>query len=709
MIVPYLPDEGRESSEDNKGDEGPPSLSPADDQPPLTLLAAPPSAASDITAPHPGSPLAYGRASGTPMHGILKKARTTPMPPPPSDASAVSEPDAKRQKSEPSGDGLVTEMRQALMNHPFVAFPDTEHQAVPHRKVYMTRKEQKALDREIPYHKIPEDQKEGYREALMKEWGTWMKYEAVKILDNEASAFVEQHVDPSRILATRVCYRNKNAAFPWLPIKYKARIVCRGDQDPDLLTLRRDAPTMTRLSLMLILQIAASQTGWFMFNADITGAFLQGDQSLSSRKEALYLRQPREGLPGVGRDQIMLVTRGIFGLANSPRLFWRHLRDTLLSLGFRQCSMDKALFMYYTDGRLVLTLGAHVDDLVGTGMPDVADKILDKLRSIFDFGAWANDRTEEVLEYGGKQITRSNGVIKLSQQKYIQATTLSSVPKWRTATPNASLLPSERSELKSVGGCLHWMVGQTRPDLAAGTSLYMSGEPTVSNLLDLNKLLKEAKNSDDWGITFRYIDLYTAKILVYSDSSWANAEELKSQAGFCVFMVGQHVESPEGDAASLLDWRSHRIKRQCRSTLAAETMAMDAAMDSGTFTQEQLAEMLIESYVPTFSGKLPPTFMPVVAVTDCRSLFDLLVKDGPPATTQEKRLVIDINGLKEAALEYDAEGEKLRETFKWVATESQVADHLTKVKPARMLRDLLSAGRLTLVKIESSDGDSHHF
>ena len=94
-----------------------------------------------------------------------------------------------------------------------------------------------------------------------------------------------------------------------------------------------------------------------------------------------------------------------------------------------------------------------------------------------------------------------------------------------------------------------------------------------------------------------------AKIVVYSDSSWANAHEMKSQAGFCVFIAGENVDTLAGDAASLLDWRSHRIKRQCGSTLAAETMAMDAGMDAGIFCRELLAEMLIESYVPTTSSR----------------------------------------------------------------------------------------------------------
>ena len=328
------------------------------------------------------------------------------------------------------------------------------------RLSHATRKEAKALEKEIPFHLIPEEEREAYAAALSKEWGTWMKYGAVKVLSTEASRAVEERVDRRRILDTRVCYRNKNAAYPWMPPKHKARIVCRGDRDPDLTTLRRDAPTMSRTGLMMILCIAGCMPDWFLFNADITGAFLQGDQSMASRKEALYVRPPREGLPGLQRGQLLLVVRGIFGLANSPRLFWRHLRDALIKLGFRQSTLDRAVFSFYRDQKLILVLGCHVDDLIGTGVPGLADDVLKQLKETFDFGAWADSREEEVLEYGGKQVRKlPDGTVTLTQEKFIRATEASSIPRWRSATPNAALLPSELTELRSVGGCLHlWSV-----------------------------------------------------------------------------------------------------------------------------------------------------------------------------------------------------------------------------------------------------------
>ena len=191
-----------------------------------------------------------------------------------------------------------------------------------------------------------------------------------------------------------------------------------------------------------------------------------------------------------------------------------------------------------------------------------------------------------------------------------------------------------------------------------------------------------------------------AKFIAFSDSSWANAAELKSQAGLLVFLAGSGVDSLEGDFASLLDWRSHRIRRQCRSTLASETMAMDAAMDSAVFAREFLAEIMVEDYNPLQSGRLPPNFVPVEAVTDCRSLYDILIKDGPLASTQEKRLAIDIGGLKETANEFDPEGEKLSSVFRWIDTFHQLADHLTKVKPAHLLRDVLTRGLVALRAVD---------
>ena len=213
---------------------------------------------TDTTQPQQPSTLT--RAPGTPVHGILRRPEELgvphihsemehlePLPSPalddPGEPVVVEEPEPKRirldddempvEAGDPNvGASHVNKVVKIFDYEKFIVPPEQIQQAFQHRFAFLTRKEQKALDKEIPWHMIPSEHMAGFSEALSKEWDVWKKYEAVRPLDTQASAAVEKSVDPARILATRVCYRNKNAAYPWMPFKYKARIVCRGDSRP---------------------------------------------------------------------------------------------------------------------------------------------------------------------------------------------------------------------------------------------------------------------------------------------------------------------------------------------------------------------------------------------------------------------------------------------------------------------------------------------
>ena len=66
-------------------------------------------------------------------------------------------------------------------------------------------------------------------------------------------------------------------------------------------------------------------------------------------------------------------------------------------------------------------------------------------------------------------------------------------------------------------------------------------------------------------------------MLAFGDASWANASKSLSQAGFILFLADLVVFTAAGGWVSPQDRRSHRVKGVCRSTLAAECMAMDAS------------------------------------------------------------------------------------------------------------------------------------
>ena len=51
---------------------------------------------------------------------------------------------------------------------------------------------------------------------------------------------------------------------------------------------------------------------------------------------ARYFSLPPGGLPGVPEGSLLEVVRAVYGLANSPRLWWRALQEQLLELGGKQ-------------------------------------------------------------------------------------------------------------------------------------------------------------------------------------------------------------------------------------------------------------------------------------------------------------------------------------------------------------------------------------
>jgi hypothetical protein len=115
----------------------------------------------------------------------------------------------------------------------------------------------------------------------------------------------------------------------------------------------------------------------------------------------------------------------------------------------------------------------------------------------------------------------------------------------------------------------------------------------------------------------------------------------------------------------LLDWKSSRSSRVCRSTLAAEASAADASVDRASFLNYQLSELLLNRPAFHISSK---ELLRQIQVTDCRSLYDVLVSENP--RTEEKRTIVSIRSAQQFLT---------RENVFWVPTNLQWADGLTKV------------------------------
>ena len=112
----------------------------------------------------------------------------------------------------------------------------------------------------------------------------------------------------------------------------------------------------------------------------------------------------------------------------------------------------------------------------------------------------------------------------------------------------------------------------------------------------------------------------------------------------------------------LVDWKSGRTQRVCRSTLASEACARDEAADRCCFTNLVLTELLYGE--PAFRGEMR---MNSFLCTDAKSLYDCLVSENPALA--DRRSMVQVRSVQQ-----NFPPERIR----WVPTRLQFSDGLTK-------------------------------
>ena len=286
---------------------------------------------------------------------------------------------------------------------------------------------------------------------------------------------------------------------------------------------------------------------------------------------------------------------------------------------------------------------------------------------------------DQGLEFKGKELTLKavgDGKFHLhvTQKKFLDNTEKGSLPRGRIAA-GPPLTIQEQTEFRSVTGSLQWLASQTRPELAAWVSLANKGKGTgPAELAQLYETVDYAKSRPDDGLIFQDVSISLASVIVgYADSSWANAQQCASQQGSIILITTPHcTEVPT--KSNLVDWKSNRSARVCRSTLAAEAIACDDCVDRAYYTNMVLMEILTGTKAHKDSERRRLTQL---QVTDCRSLFDAISAENPRTT--EKRTYIDIRSIQEFV------GPK---TIHWTPTHVMWADGLTKA--TKQLRQVMA-------------------
>jgi hypothetical protein len=411
---------------------------------------------------------------------------------------------------------------------------------------------------------------------------------------------------------------------------------------------------------------------WILWAGDVSTAFLQGAQDKSERPEDLFLLPPQDEVTKMAktfRAPLYRVKGNIYGLASAPRTWYREVCRRLKTINFIQHSLDHLLF-YKRDGDKLLAICiVYVDDVLLAYREDYNKE---EFHNLFKWGSEKELTLTEPLEFKGKEIIliEQDGKfnLKVTQKRFIKNTEPGKVARGRI-TEGPPLTPQEQTEFRSVTGSIQWLAGQTRPEVAAWVSLANKEKDTSpADLAQLYQTLDYTRENPNDGLLFQDLAVNKATTIIgYADSSWANAAKCASQQGSIVMMTTPHCTQVP-TKANVIDWRSNRSSRICRSTLAAEAIACDDCVDRAYFVNVNLAEIL--TGVPPH--KDPEKWkLQQLQVTDCRSLFDAVSAENPRTT--EKRTYVDIRSIQEFIGV---------ETIFWTPTHLMFADGLTKATKA---------------------------
>ena len=419
-------------------------------------------------------------------------------------------------------------------------------------------------------------------------------------------------------------------------IEAKARLCARGCEDVE--DVPTDSPTCERDNVRLMLSIAMSR-GWSIHSVDIKSAYLQGE----TVDRDIFLVPPKEA----NTQKLWKLKKCVYGINDAGRKWYNQFRKDLLNFGAQISKLDQAVFFKHDNGQLSGIMVLHIDDTLWAGNELFASQIIKPLKEKFSVSAEEHNN----MTYLGLSIKSNIGSAKLDLDHYVQR--LQEIQISPDRNSDDTLTGKETNQLRVLSGQLNWLSAQSRPDVSFNSCQIACSikNAKVSDIKYANKAVRKVKGSN-YHLT--YLPLGTPelwKIISFSDASWGNLPDGGSQGAYLIFLVG------EGGTANLISWQSRRVRRVARSTIAAETLAAMDACESASLLSSQISEIM----------NIAP--IPVTLLTDNESLTNSVLST---KSVEEKRLRVDISALREMV------NRKEIESIRWISTDDQLADCLTK-------------------------------
>jgi hypothetical protein len=375
--------------------------------------------------------------------------------------------------------------------------------------------------------------------------------------------------------------------------KFKARLVAKGftqiEGQDFTVTF---APVSDYTTARMFLAICAVKK-YHLLQLDVKNAFLYGEMDAH-----VYMKQP-EGYSD-GTNRVCKLVKSLYGLKQSPRMWYEKLSNALHRHGFTTSSYDDALFINRKAKSTVWCL-VYVDDILMMSADEESLHLCAaKLRSEFEMTV-----TDEPSQYLGMNISKNKktGEITISQEKYIQTMVkrYDVKPLRKTYTPIIPPLARidkneeeamSQYEYQAMVGSLIYAATCSRPDIQFGVGYASQGNSirceTLVDVVEgiLNYMAHTKSSHLKYGGEGATLDLKG-----YSDASFGancRVEDQRSNYGWIYTLGG-----------SAISWEAKRFDHTSLSTTEAEYMACKEATKQAIYLRGLLADFDTPQLAPT--------------------------------------------------------------------------------------------------------------
>ena len=431
---------------------------------------------------------------------------------------------------------------------------------------------------------------EAKRSKHWKKWKEAMTEEKLSLDKNDTFTLVPRP-EKQRVIGGKWIYKYKEGIPGIEDPRFKARLVGKGYAQVEGIDYNEIfAPVVKHVSIRIMLSIVVNYD-LELEQLDVKTAFLHGVLD-----EKIYMEQPEEFIEKGKEEMVCLLKKSLYGLKQSPRQWNQKFNEFMMSQGFTRCSKDPCVYTKGTTVEDMIYLLLYVDDMLvaarDIGKINCLKKNLDKMFEMKDLGP-----ASRILGMDIKR-NRKNGVLKLSQERYIKQVlrTFNMEESKAVVTPSNSLfklrslrpeeIEAERDAMdtvlyaSAVGSLMYAMVG-SRPDLgyAIGVVSRFMANPGRSHWEAVKWILRYLNGASNVCLTFTKTKEFD--IEGFSDSDYSADLDKRRSVSAYVFRVGGNTVS----------WRSCLQQVVALSTTEAEYMALAEATKEGIWLLSMCEEL----------------------------------------------------------------------------------------------------------------------